>query len=224
MNETKRIAVIGLGEFGTLLVRRLFEAGHEVLAIDRSMERVEAVTQFTTSAVCLDSTDKSAMRAQELEDLDAIVIALTDFESLISTADLLRGMKITQVMARYQSGLEFKILRMLGISELFNPGDQAARNMVAQFSNPGFHDRIIVDGDFTIVETRTPEHLVGRELSECGLRHKYHLNLITIKRDVPDSTQQKIVGVPFDDSVLEKHDTLVLFGKSSDIKIFVKDQ
>ncbi|MCR9141747.1 MAG: TrkA family potassium uptake protein [bacterium] len=224
MEDYKRIAVIGLGEFGSLLVRRLFEGGHEVLAIDRDMERVEALASFSTSAVCLDSTDRTAMEAQELEDLDKIIIALTDFENLITTADVLRSMKITGVMARYQNGLEYKILRMLGVSDLFNPGDKAARNMVEQFSNPGFHDRIVLDGEFTIVETPAPEALVGQELNACGLRHKYHLNIVTIKRDTEDQTSQEILGVPYGDTVIEKHDTLVLFGKADDIKIFLEDQ
>lgn len=224
MSDYKRIGVIGLGEFGRLLVRRMYEAGHEVLAIDRDMETIEAVAPYATSAVCLDSTDANALRAQELEDLDTIIITLTDFESLITTADVLRSMKITNVMARYQNGLEFKILRMLGIRELFNPGDKAARNMVEQFSHPGFHDRIILDGDFRIAETAAPSSLIGKELSECGLRRKYHLNLVTIKRDNADSTGQEIIGVPYGDTIIEKNDALVLFGKTADIKIFLDDQ
>lgn len=224
MDDYKRIAVIGLGEFGALLVRRLFEAGHEVLAIDRNMERVEALAPHATSAVCLDSTDRDAMQAQELEDLDVVVIALSDFESLITTADVLRAMKIKGVMARYQNGLEYKILRMLGVSELFNPGDKAARNMVAQFSNPGFHDRIVLEGEFVIAETSAPPALVGLPLNECGLRNKYHLNLITIKRDTAEKTGQEILGVPHGDTVIEEHDTLVIFGSSEDIKIFLEDR
>ncbi|MEQ9365091.1 MAG: TrkA C-terminal domain-containing protein, partial [Leptospirales bacterium] len=86
------------------------------------------------------------------------------------------------------------------------------------------HDRIVLDGEFTIVETTVPDDLVGRPLNECGLRHKYHLNVVTIKRDTEDKTSQEILGVPYGDTMIEKHDTLVLFGKSGDIKIFLEDQ
>ena len=85
MAKHKRLAVIGLGEFGSLLVRHLYDAGHEVLAIDRDMERVENIVPDCTQSVCLDSTDANALKAQELEDMDAVIVALTDFESLITT-------------------------------------------------------------------------------------------------------------------------------------------
>ena len=223
MAKHKRLAVIGLGEFGSLLVRHLYDAGHEVLAIDRDMERVENIVPDCTQSVCLDSTDANALKAQELEDMDAVIVALTDFESLITTADNLRAMKIDTVMARYQNGLEFKILRMLGISELFNPGDQAARNMVEQFSHVGFHNRLIFEGEFAIVEVPVPASLVGEKVGDCGLRPQYRLNLVTIKRATEDSEGREIQGVPYADTIMQKGDTLVLFGKNEDIDIFLED-
>ena len=51
----KKIAVIGLGDFGKELVKCLYEEKHEVIAIDLNMELVEEIKDFCTNAVCLDS-------------------------------------------------------------------------------------------------------------------------------------------------------------------------
>ncbi|MCB1326774.1 MAG: TrkA family potassium uptake protein [Leptospiraceae bacterium] len=225
--KKSRIAVIGLGEFGTILVRQLFDAGHEVVAIDRDMGRVEGAVSSSTDAVCLDSTDREAVAAQELEDFDAVIIALSDFEALISTANLLRELEVPHIMARYQSRLEYKILRMLGVTELFNPDDQAARSMVQQLTHQGALDRLIIHGPYRIAEVVVPESLIGQSLSDCGLRLKFNLNLVTLRRhnERSDSEAEEppVLGVPYGDTKLEAGDIMILFGKQKDIQAFLEE-
>lgn len=225
----RRFAVIGLGEFGTVLTRGLFEAGHEVLAIDNNMDNVETAASYSTHAVQLDACDANALHTQELEDMDAIIIAITEFESLITSADLLRKIEGPRILARYQNGLERKILGMLGIADTFNPDEEAARNLVEQLSNPGFHTSRVLEADYNIMELYAPASLAGQSLETCGLRRKYNLNLVTIKRrpveetDGDDEAKQRILGVPYGDTIIEDGDTLVLFGRKADLENFVDD-
>ncbi len=222
----RRFAVIGLGEFGTILTRGLFEAGHEVLAIDNDMNNVEAASTYSTHAVQLDACDENALHTQELEDMDAVIIAITEFESLITSADIVRKVEGPRILARYQTGLERKILHMLGIADTFNPDEEAARNLVEQLSNPGFHTSRVLEEDYNIMELRAPKSMAGQSLETCGLRRKYNLNLVTIKRrkeSEDDEVQQKILGVPYGDTVIEEGDTLVLFGRKAHLENFVDD-
>ena len=60
MPSTK-YAVIGLGQFGSAIARKLSEKGAEVIAIDIDEEKVESIKEDVAYAVTLDSTDKKAL-------------------------------------------------------------------------------------------------------------------------------------------------------------------
>ncbi|MCB1316515.1 MAG: TrkA family potassium uptake protein [Leptospiraceae bacterium] len=240
-----KFVVIGLGEFGTRLARQLFEAGHEVFAIDQDMEKVENVSDFVTHAICLDATDRRALEAQEMEDMDVFIIAISNFEALVTTADVLKSMEVKRIVARSQTNLEYKILRMLGIHETFNPDDEAARNMREQFSHPATRSSLAFGHGYNIVEIDVPNRLAGKQLVDSGLRRTYNLNLVTIKRpstEDPDASTDNgqesengsgtdvipdenfdVLGVPYGDTQIEAGDVLVLFGRSEDVDTFLED-
>ena len=223
----KKFAVIGLGQFGGALVKRLYEAGHEVVAIDVDLNLVEGISDFCTDAVCLDATDEKALRAQNLADMDTVIVAISDFENLISSTDLLLRLGVKNIMARYQSDLEVKILNMLGVSNLYNIEDKAARNMAEQFNHPSIRDNLIISGEYRITEITAPENLWDVPLLQSKLREKFNLNLITIKRvqkETPDSpSRDVIIGIPSADTTIQKDDILVVFGMLTDIEKFLQE-
>ena len=67
-----KFAVIGLGQFGTSIARTLAERGSEVLAIDNDLNKVESLKDEVAFSVCLDATDIKALKAQNIEDVDAV--------------------------------------------------------------------------------------------------------------------------------------------------------
>ena len=79
-----------------------------------------------------------------------------------------------------------------------------------------------------IVEINTPSNVANRSITDIDLRKRYHLNLITVKRQDEkvkngvSYTEAHIVGVPGPETKLLKTDTIILMGKSNDIKRFVE--
>jgi len=71
-----RFAVIGLGRFGSTLVRKLYQEGHEVIGIDVDPELVQAIRDDATQAVTLDVRDKDRLRALGLRDVDVAIISV----------------------------------------------------------------------------------------------------------------------------------------------------
>ena len=53
----KKIAVIGLGQFGMAIAKTLSKKGAEVLAIDRDEAIIEEVAEKVDMAVAMDATD-----------------------------------------------------------------------------------------------------------------------------------------------------------------------
>ena len=47
----KTFTVIGLGRFGTSVAMQLFNMGYEVLAIDKNMDKINAIANLVTSGL-----------------------------------------------------------------------------------------------------------------------------------------------------------------------------
>ena len=72
----KRICVIGLGRFGTGVATELYQAGHDVLVIDRNEEKVQSMLGKVTYAISMDATTDQALSRLGIEDYDAVILAL----------------------------------------------------------------------------------------------------------------------------------------------------
>ncbi|MGJ4787129.1 TrkA family potassium uptake protein [Leptospira koniambonensis] len=220
----KRIAVIGLGDFGIELVKRLYEDGQEVTAIDQDKNKIDRIREFSTYCVAIDSTDESELKEHGLDEMDAVVLAIGDnFENLIVTADALKKIGAINIFARYQSDLNKRVLQMLGIENLFNPEERAAHSMAEQLSNSSVKGVTLLGQDYRILEAMVPKHMQGKTVQGAKLREDWNLNLITVKR--PKKTRRKsdrkdeeVLGIPSPNLVLSEGDILVLFGKAEDLE------
>lgn len=227
----KKIAIIGIGSFGKVLTERLFLEGHEVLAIDKSMEEIESIQNNCTGAVCLDATDEHALRSQGLEDMDVVVISLADnFETLVVCADILKRMGVKEILARYKTELQKKILRLMGIEHIFNPEEKAAINMAESLRHPGIITNLFLSEEYRIADITVPARVVGKTILEIQLHEKHSIHLITIKRKnrskgahrPTEEDEEAILGIPSAQEKLHSHDTLLVFGKQADINRFLE--
>lgn len=219
----KRIAVIGLGEFGKSLVIYLNENGHEVTAIDKDIKTIEEIKDHCALAVCVDTSNRQSLEELDLEDMDDIVVALAEnFESLITTAYHLKEMKLESLHIRYHSEINRKILQMIGIENLFNPEERAAASMAEQLSYQGVKKATLLSEEYSLFEVEISPHLFGKKLKDLGLREKFQLNLVAIRKADSDGTdlQEGTIFLPESGTVFQEKEILILFGTSDSIKKF----
>lgn len=229
--QRKKIAIIGLGSFGNRFARYLYEDGHEVLAFDSNSQIIDDIKDSATIAVTLDATDESALVSQGILDVDVVIIALAeDFETSVICADILKRIGVKQIFARYQTLLQKKVLELLGIRDLFNPEERAARSMAEMFSFVGMRSSFLLSDEYSVAEVSVPKRYVDKTIAEADIRHKYNINIITIKRvfiskeskRASDNRIEKILGIPHGDMVLKQDDIIVLFGSQKDLTKFLE--
>lgn len=223
-----KFAVMGLGKFGTSIARSLADRGAEVLAMDVDLAKVEQVKDTVAFAVALDSTDMKGLKAQGIEAMDAAVIAIGDnFESLLLTAAILQELKVPRIIARAGSKQQKLILQKIGITEVLSPEDEVGKTVAEMLLHPNMKTFLPLPDDYEIVEINTPRKAANKSVMEIGLREKYNINLITIKRLFEEVRNgqtiqvEHIVGVPKGETLLYESDIIILLGKSKDVDRFV---
>lgn len=225
----ERFAVIGLGYIGTSIALKLAERGAEVLAIDSDPEKVDDVKLDVAHAVVMDSTDVRALKAQNIQDMDAVVVAIGhNFESLILTTVLLKEIGVKRLIARSQNTHQKMILKKLEVEEIFSPDEQVGSTVAEMLIHPTVEGFLPLPDDYEIIEIKTPKRVINKSISEVSLREKYNLNLVTIKRsftekeDGKDVLVEHIIGVPTKDTVLLEKDIIILLGKTFDVDKFIE--
>lgn len=224
-----KFAVVGMGQFGIAIAQSLASRGAEVLAIDNKPERTEYIKDEVAHAVTLDATDLKALQAQNIQDVDAVIVAIgEDFESLLMSTVQLMELEVGRIIARAANAQQRMILQKLGIKEILSPEEEVGKNLAETLLNPSIHSFLPLPDGYKIVEVNTPKRVTGRSIADIDLRKKYNLNLITIKRmfeEVQDGKkvkQEHIIGVPRADTILYEEDIIILLGKAKDVERFIQ--
>jgi trk system potassium uptake protein TrkA len=224
-----KFAVIGLGRFGTRIARTLSGRGAEVIAIDKSMAKVDNLRDDVALPVAMDSTELRNLKAQNITDVDAVVVAIgEDFESLLLTVVHLMSLKVKRIIARASNTQQRLILEKLGVEEILSPEEEVGSIVAERLIHPDVKTFLQLSNDYEIAEIKSPPKTCNKAVSEIGFREVYKLNLITLRRNAQEMIDGKVmftssvIGVPKSDNIIYEGDTIILFGKTSDIEKFVE--
>ncbi|WKN32864.1 TrkA family potassium uptake protein [Porifericola rhodea] len=224
-----RFAVIGLGQFGMSIALTLAERGAEVIAIDKELDKIEQVKEDVAVAVSLDSTDRKALSAQNVQEVDGAVVAIgEDFESLILTTVILQELKVKRIIARAANVQQRLILEKLGVEEILSPEETVGKSLAEMLLHPSIRSFLNLPDEYEIVEVDVPKRVANFTIADLKLRQEYDLNIVTIKRvftEVEDGEEKEvkhIIGVPRPDTSLKQSDQLIILGKTDDINRFIE--
>ena len=215
-----KFAVIGLGQFGTAIARKLAEKGAEILAIDSDPDKVESIRDYVTYGVTLDATSRPALESQNIAEMDAVVVSIgQNFECTMLTVVQLQSLGVKRLMARAQGETQRRILTKLGVEEILSPEEEVGKNVAERLLTPGMLMAVQLPDNYEIVEVEAPKSTVGRSLEDIGLTKKYKLSLITLLRKT--NGDHHILGVPEETTVVESNDLMVVFGTTKDVERFI---
>ncbi len=224
-----KFAVIGVGRYGATIARRLAEKGAQVFAFDPDEEKIENIKHDVAFAVTLDATDIRALQTQNIEEMDAAVVAIGEnFEATILTCVHLQDIGVKRIIARASGEHQRLILEKVGVTEILTPENEVAYVVREKLLNPSIVSFLQLPDDHEIAEIRAPKGVVGRTIDAVGFRNKYEMTLITIKREYEitkngeDCTEQHIIGVPKSDMEIKEKDTLVVFGAAKSVERFME--
>jgi trk system potassium uptake protein TrkA len=211
----KRFAVIGCGSFGFYLAKALYENKNQVIAIDRSKEKIQAIDPFVTTAIVQDATDAESLKGLGLEEMDAVIVSTgANIKSSILICFYLKKIGIQKIIAKAEDPDHGEILRQLGAGEIIQSGMDMASRLAMRLTKPNILEFLPFEDEYTIVQVGPPLSFIGKSLKELNLRNRYEVNIIAVKELVPE----RFVMVPHADFVIKDSDILIMIGKETDIK------
>jgi trk system potassium uptake protein TrkA len=200
--------------------------GHEVIGVDRDMQKVNQVKDRITHAVCIDSTDVQAISTLPLRDADVVIVSIgEDIGASIMTTAILKQQKVKRLISRASSELNKTVIEAIGVDQVISPEKESAERFAKKLQIKGVIDSFELSENYSIIEAEVPERFVGKTIGEVNFRTRYHLNVLTIikmreKTNLLGSPYKKpeVLGVIGPDTRLETDDILVLFGRPNDVK------
>ncbi len=97
----KSILLIGVNRFGSLLANQFSKHGHEIMAIDKNEDRVNAILPVVTDAQIGDSTNEAFLRSLGVNNYDVCIVTIGgDFQSSLETTSLLKELGGKMVVSR----------------------------------------------------------------------------------------------------------------------------
>lgn len=209
----EQVVVIGLGRFGSAVALELERLGHEVLAIDRSEQRVNDIAGDVTHALELDAADEDALRGAGAADFTTAIVAISsDAESSIFATMVLKRLGVKNVIAKAGSLLHGEILARAGADRVVFPERETGLRLAHSFSVPNVIDYLDVAPGFGIEKVRAPKSFVGRTLGDLDLKGNLGLTPIALRRGA-----QVFVNPARDERVAEA-DELILIGRDEKLE------
>lgn len=221
-----KFVVIGLGHFGAALAERLVAMGHEVVGVDKSMNRVEACKNRLTNVICLDSSDPIAANHLPLKNTDVAVVCggADEGESLLITA-MLKKSGVRKITVRSITGLQESVLEAMGITEIIRPEVESAEHWAMKLSIKNYINLFEVTNDHYLVEAVVPHKLIGKSIAESELNKKYNVIVLTKLKQISQQNQigaERVILKAGDivnaKTILEEGDIIVIYGNKNDIK------
>ena len=208
----KSVLIIGAGQFGTHIAKRMEELRCEVMVVDINEECINDIMSYVTSAKIGDGTNEEFLRTLGIDNFDVCFVTLgRHFQTSLETTSLLSELGAKKVISRATNDVQMKFLLRNGADEVVYPEKQTALRIATKYASDTILDYFHLENDIYIYELKVPKEWCGKKLGQIDIRKKYNINVLTIKRNTE-------VLIPSGDTVIQLGDVAFVLGESRNIQ------
>lgn len=217
-----QFAVLGIGSFGHYLAIHLFEKGHEVLALDNQPDLIQGIKDKVSHAVVADVTDITALESFGLKEMDAVILCIGDssLSNSILAALNLKDLGVTRLLAKAINESQARILRKIGVDEIFFPEKDQALLMGDRLHNPNILDYLPFAPGYSISQLSPPKSFIGKQLRELNLINRYGVQIVAIK----ETASERLHMIPTGEYRLKKREVMIILGPNDSLDKLRNDE
>ncbi len=211
----KSVLIIGAGQFGTHIAKRMEELRCEVMVVDNNEDCINDIVSYVTNAKIGDGTNEEFLRTLGIDNFDVCFVTLgSHFQTSLETTSLLSELGAKKVVSRATNDVQMKFLLRNGADEVVYPEKQTALRIATKYASDNILDYFHLENGIYLYELKVPKDWCGKKLGQIDVRKKYKINVLTIKRN-------NEVIMPSAETVIQADDVAFVLGDSKDIhKIF----
>ncbi len=214
MKLKPQVVVVGLGRFGKSFASKMYNLGHDVMAIDIDPDKVQSMVGQVTYPVTADASSEISLRELGVQDFDVGVVALADIEVSIMVSVLFKTLNINNIIARASSDLHKDTLIRLGCDRVVFAEDEMGEQLASTIFSPNVTEYLELSPNMGISKVSIPKRIVGMSLLEAGFINQpgnQKLAVISIKRG------DNIILYPSNQEILNEGDEVSIIGNNSNI-------
>lgn len=210
-------AVIGLGRFGGSICRTLVQLGQEVLAMDKSEDRVNEYMNIATHAIVANAQDEMTLRSIGIRNFDHVIVAIgEDIQASILVTLMTKEMGVKDITVKAQNDYHARVLEKIGADKVVHPERDMGERIAHHLVSKNIMDYLPLSDDYTIAEVRvTNPKFANRTMSHLNFRQRFGLTVIGIRHQ----TKEFVVS-PSADELVQLNDTLIVVGANEDVEEF----
>ena len=213
----KNVLLIGLGRFGRHMAQKLSDLHHQVLVIDKNEHKIQEAMSYVTNAEIGDATDPALIEALGVQDFDLCVVTMShDLQASLEITALLKQKGAPFVLVRVSRDSHAQFLLNCGADEIIYPEKQMADWAAVRYTGDHVYDYTRLSQDHAIYETEIPDNWIGRSILDLGVRQRYHLNILAIRRN------GDVIPMPGPNSQFARGDRVILLGSDKDVQKFLR--
>ena len=179
----KNILIIGLGRFGSALVRPMSELGNQVVVCDTDEDKIAKVLPFVAGAKIGDCTNEKFIASLGVEDFDVVFVTIGEsIQSSLVAVTLLKDCGAKCIFAKAGSEMHEKLLLRLGADKVFFPERDAGQRVANIYGRESVFECITLDEGYSVYEIAVPEAWVDKSVKELNVRANYGVNILGIKK------------------------------------------
>lgn len=208
----KSVLIIGAGQFGTHIAKRMEELRCDVMVVDISEDCVNDIMPYVINAKIGDGTSEEFLRTLGVDDYDVCFVTLgSHFQTSLETTSLLSELGAKKIVSRATNDVQMKFLLRNGADEVVYPEKQTALRVATKYASDNILDFFHLEREYYIYELKVPKDWHSKTILQIDIRKRFNINILTIKRSSE-------VLIPSADTVILPDDVVFVLGEWKDIQ------
>lgn len=183
MNK-RRIAVIGLGQFGATMAQEAQANGMEVLAMDINENKVNEIADHVSEAIIADSTNAKAIAAIDWRQFITVVVAIgSDIKNSMMTVIHLQEAGVPDLWCKVQDKYHASLMKRLGVQRIISPEEEMAKRASLTLQFPDMAQQMMLGDSQYLAEVKIMQRVDKNDFLHAIRRQGHQLLAINHKQD-----------------------------------------
>lgn len=208
----KNITIIGGGDVGYMLAKKLEEVGLNSKIIEVDTQRCEFLADKLNKSLVLNANGKDIefLQSEGIADSDVVVNVINCDESNLLTSLLVKQLGVSRVITRVTTDNIVHLFEKVGVDVAISPNHAIVNELKNKIIEKSANILLTVEqNQADIVKVKVPEKFYGKTIKEIKFPVKAIIGII--KRG------KKII-IPKGDTLFREEDKMIIFTKSVDVQ------